>query len=76
MPYLSRFSSTNSGLFNRTGHGLPHVAAQSRIVQIVIGCRTELVVGTSCGSPIRASVASFLNDRLIAASMNLLGSPT
>ena len=42
-------------------------------VEIVSGGQTGTVDGTSCSSPIFASVVSLLNDRLIAAGKYPLG---
>ena len=56
-----------------TGRGFPDVAAQGEKVQIVVGGQTGSVAGTSCSSPIFASVVSLLNDRLIAAGKPPLG---
>jgi len=71
--YLTRLGSTNSGKFNRTGRAFPDVSAQGENVEIVSGGSTGTVAGTSCSSPIFASVISLLNDRLIAAGKSPLG---
>ena len=71
--YLNALGSTNNGLFNRAGRAFPDVSAQGENVEIVVGGRTGLVAGTSCSSPIFASVISLLNDRLIAAGRSPLG---
>ncbi|KAI5116074.1 hypothetical protein M0805_004385 [Coniferiporia weirii] len=71
--YLSALGSTNSGLFNKTGRAFPDVSAQGENVEIVVGGDTELVDGTSCASPIFASVVALLNDRLVAAGKSPLG---
>ncbi|EIN08102.1 subtilisin-like protein [Punctularia strigosozonata HHB-11173 SS5] len=71
--YLTRLGNTNSGLFNRSGRAFPDVAAQGQNVEIIVGGSAELVAGTSCSSPIFASVVSLLNDRLIAAGKSPLG---
>ena len=42
-------------------------------VEIVSGGQTGTITGTSCSSPIFASVVSLLNDRLIAAGRPPLG---
>ena len=71
--YLNALGSTNDGLFNRTGRAFPDVSAQGENVEIILGGSTGLVDGTSCSSPIFASVISLLNDRLIAAGRSPLG---
>ncbi|KAF8952094.1 family S53 protease-like protein [Flammula alnicola] len=71
--YLAALGSTNSGKFNRTGRGFPDVSAQGENVEIVVDKMAGIVAGTSCSSPIFASVISLLNDRLIAAGKSPLG---
>ena len=71
--YLSGLGNTNSGKFNRTGRAFPDVSAQGVNVQIVVDGETGGVDGTSCASPIFASVISLLNDQLIAAGRSSLG---
>ncbi|KJA22321.1 hypothetical protein HYPSUDRAFT_139376 [Hypholoma sublateritium FD-334 SS-4] len=71
--YLSALGKTNAGKFNTSGRAFPDVSAQAENVQIVVGGETGAVAGTSCASPIFASVVSLLNDRLIAAGQPALG---
>ncbi|KAJ7028409.1 family S53 protease [Mycena alexandri] len=71
--FLKAQGTTNKGLFNVSGRGYPDVAAQGENVQIVSGGTTEGVDGTSCSSPIFASVIGLLNDQLIAAGNPPLG---
>ncbi|KAI0633617.1 subtilisin-like protein [Trametes polyzona] len=71
--YLSALGSTNAGLFNRTGRGFPDVSAQGTDVRIVARGKQLLVEGTSCASPIFASVVALLNDALAAAGRPPLG---
>ncbi|TFK49384.1 subtilisin-like protein [Heliocybe sulcata] len=71
--YLSSIGSTNSGRFNSSGRGFPDVSAQGENVAIVVDGSREGVAGTSCSSPIFASIVSLLNDELIAAGMSPLG---
>lgn len=71
--YLTALGSTNSGKFNTTGRGFPDVSAQGENVEIVSGGQTGTVAGTSCSSPIFASVIALLNDRLVAAGKSPLG---
>ncbi|KAJ7366057.1 family S53 protease [Mycena albidolilacea] len=66
-------TTTNKGLFNTTGRGYPDVSAQGENVQIVSSGSTGGVDGTSCSSPIFASVISLINDKLIAAGNPPLG---
>ncbi|KAJ7728592.1 family S53 protease [Mycena maculata] len=71
--FLKAQGTTNKGLFNTSGRGYPDVSAQGENVQIVSGGSTEGVDGTSCASPIFASVIGLLNDELIAAGNSPLG---
>ncbi|KAF8576677.1 family S53 protease-like protein [Ramaria rubella] len=71
--FLTALGTTNSGKFNKTGRGFPDVSAQGVDVEIVSGGETGTVDGTSCASPIFASVVSLLNDQLIAAGKSPLG---
>jgi tripeptidyl-peptidase I len=71
--YKRALGSTNSGRFNTTGRGFPDVSAQGVSVEIVSGGQAQLVDGTSCASPIFASVIALLNDQLIANGNSPLG---
>ncbi len=71
--YLSALGKTNAGKFNTSGRAFPDVSAQAENVEIIVGGETGTVAGTSCASPIFASVISLLNDRLIAAGQPSLG---
>ncbi|KAJ7170953.1 family S53 protease [Mycena filopes] len=71
--FLKAQGTTNKGLFNVSGRGYPDVSAQGENVQIVSGGTTEGVDGTSCSSPIFASVIALINDKLIAAGNPPLG---
>ncbi|TFK55131.1 family S53 protease-like protein [Heliocybe sulcata] len=71
--YLSTLGSTDSGLFNASGRAYPDVAAQGYDVEIIVGGSAGYVAGTSCSSPIFASIIGLLNDELIAAGKSPLG---
>lgn len=71
--FLTELGSTNAGLFNSSGRAFPDISAQGENVEIVVGGETGTVAGTSCSSPIFASVISLLNDRLITAGKSPLG---
>ncbi|KAJ7767644.1 family S53 protease [Mycena metata] len=71
--FLTAQGTTNKGLFNASGRGYPDVSAQGENVQIVSGGSTGGVDGTSCSSPIFASVIALINDQLIAAGNPPLG---
>lgn len=71
--FLSTLGSTNSGKFNRTGRGFPDVAAIGQVLEIVVSGSVGGVEGTSCSSPVFASMVSLINDALIAAGKSPLG---
>ena len=71
--YLALHGHKNAGKFNASGRAFPDVAAQGDNVEIVVGGEFGLVAGTSCSSPIFASVVSLLNDELAAVGKPPLG---
>ncbi|KAH9069319.1 family S53 protease [Lactarius deliciosus] len=71
--YLTKLGSDYAGRFNTSGRGFPDVSAAGTNLQIVFRGHVTSVDGTSCSSPIFASVVSLLNDRLIAAGKPVLG---
>ncbi|KAJ7587863.1 family S53 protease-like protein [Mycena floridula] len=71
--YLTAIGTTNAGKFTATERGFPDIAAQGQAVEIVSGGITGTVSGTSCSSPIFASVIALINDQLIAAGKPTLG---
>ncbi|KAA1475871.1 family S53 protease [Dentipellis sp. KUC8613] len=71
--FLDTLGNTDRGRFNTGGRGFPDVSAQGDNVEIVFQQEGELVAGTSCSSPIFASVVSLLNGELIAAGKPALG---
>ncbi len=71
--FLTKLGSTNSGKFNTSGRGFPDISAQGENVEIVLDDEFGTVAGTSCSSPIFASVFALLNDELVAAGKPPLG---
>lgn len=71
--YLTKLGSTNAGKFNVSGRAYPDVSAIGEDVQVVVNGRTESVGGTSCSSPIFASVIALVNDQLLRAGKPVLG---
>ncbi|KAI0040880.1 subtilisin-like protein [Auriscalpium vulgare] len=71
--YIAKLGTTNAGKFNTSGRGFPDVATIGTNVVIVNNGNPQLVNGTSCSSPIFASVVALLNDRLLAAGKPVLG---
>jgi tripeptidyl-peptidase-1 len=70
--YTAGLSASYAGLYNASGRAYPDVAAYGA-VEIVNGGASTPVVGTSCSSPIFASVIGLLNDALISAGKPPLG---
>ncbi|KAJ7092304.1 family S53 protease [Mycena belliarum] len=71
--YIASIGDQYAGLYNRSGRGLPDMAAQAENVEIAWQGSFWLVDGTSCASPIFASMVAVVNDRLIAAGKPVLG---
>ncbi|KAF9004123.1 subtilisin-like protein [Hymenopellis radicata] len=71
--YLAELGSEYSGLYNASGRGFPDVSAQGQNVAIVYRGDFATVDGTSCSSPIFASVISLVNAALIASGKPVLG---
>ncbi|KAJ7494349.1 subtilisin-like protein [Mycena galericulata] len=71
--YIKSIGTEYAGLYNTTGRGYPDVAAAGENVLIVQDAESGLVAGTSCSSPIFASVIGLLNDQLLNAGKPVLG---
>ncbi|KAK7035950.1 subtilisin-like protein, partial [Favolaschia claudopus] len=71
--YIQALGSTDSGKYNASGRAYPDVSASGENVWIVSAGSTGLVAGTSCSSPIFASVVGLLNDELLNAGKPVLG---
>ncbi|KAI0828533.1 family S53 protease [Trametes gibbosa] len=71
--YLNALGSTNAGLFKPGGRGFPDISAQGENVEIVFQQTFGTVSGTSCSSPIMASIIALVNDRLAQKNKPSLG---
>lgn len=71
--YLKTLGNTNKGLFNTSGRAYPDVSTQGVQFEVVVGGQATGVDGTSCASPVFASVISLLNDQLTTAGKSPLG---
>ncbi|KAJ7362345.1 subtilisin-like protein [Mycena albidolilacea] len=71
--YLGSIGTLYEGLYNKSGRGFPDVSAASHNIEIVWQGSVNLVDGTSCASPIFASMIALVNDRLLAAGKPVLG---
>ncbi|KAJ7290161.1 hypothetical protein C8J57DRAFT_337341 [Mycena rebaudengoi] len=70
---MSQVRVSNPTKRSRLNNTLAIVAASGENVLIVSGGSTGLVGGTSCSSPIFASVIGLLNDELLNAGKPVLG---
>ncbi|KAJ7020901.1 family S53 protease-like protein [Mycena alexandri] len=70
--YLASIGTLYDGLYNRSGRGFPDVSAASHNI-LIWWRKGALVDGTSCASPIFASMIALVNDRLIGAGKPVLG---
>ncbi|KAI0367269.1 family S53 protease [Pilatotrama ljubarskyi] len=71
--YLDTLGDTNEGLFNSSGRAFPDLSAQGTNVEIVFQSEFGEVAGTSCSTPITASIIALLNDQLAIAGKPPLG---
>ncbi|KAJ7891371.1 subtilisin-like protein [Mycena olivaceomarginata] len=71
--YIASIGTEYAGKYNTSGRGYPDVSASGENVWIVQDASTGLVDGTSCSSPIFASVIGLLNDELLNAGKPVLG---
>ncbi|TFY63853.1 hypothetical protein EVJ58_g2990, partial [Rhodofomes roseus] len=71
--YLKTLGTTNKGLFNSSGRAYPDVSTQGVQFEVVVDGQAGGVDGTSCSSPVFASVVSLLNDELTTAGKSPLG---
>ncbi|KAJ7636361.1 family S53 protease-like protein [Roridomyces roridus] len=71
--YVDSIGSLYQGLYNTSGRGFPDVSAASHNIEIVLEGDVTFVDGTSCATPIFASIIALVNDRLIAAGKPVLG---
>ncbi|KAJ6606105.1 subtilisin-like protein [Mycena vulgaris] len=71
--YIASIGTEYAGRYNTTGRGYPDVSASGENVWIVQDASTGLVDGTSCSSPIFASVIGLLNSELLKAGKPVLG---
>jgi tripeptidyl-peptidase-1 len=62
-----------SSYYNRSGRGLPDIAAAGENVQVFVGGSVEPVAGTSCSAPIIAGIVSLWNGMRLQAGKSSLG---
>ncbi|OSC98853.1 family S53 protease [Trametes coccinea BRFM310] len=71
--FLHALGSTNAGKFNPAGRAFPDISAQGEDVEIVFQGQFGAVAGTSCSTPIMASIIALLNDQLASEGKPPLG---
>ncbi|KAA1474763.1 family S53 protease [Dentipellis sp. KUC8613] len=71
--YLKTIGNTNKGLFNASGRAFPDISARATSYQIIVNGFGLSVQGTSCSTPLLASLFALLNDELISAGKSPLG---
>ncbi|KAJ7491014.1 subtilisin-like protein [Mycena latifolia] len=71
--YIASIGTEYAGRYNTTGRAFPDISASGENVWIVQDASTGLVDGTSCSSPIFASVIGLLNNELLNAGKPVLG---
>ncbi|KAJ6567134.1 subtilisin-like protein [Mycena capillaripes] len=71
--YIASIGTEYAGKYNTSGRGYPDISASGENVWIVQDASTGLVDGTSCSSPIFASVIGLLNNELLNAGKPVLG---
>lgn len=71
--YLKFLGSKYEGAYNKSGRAYPDVSTQGNNVEIIVGNEKQSAMGTSCSSPIFASVIGLLNDELLTAGKPVLG---
>ncbi|KAJ6506592.1 subtilisin-like protein [Mycena sanguinolenta] len=70
--YLASIGTLYDGLYNRSGRGFPDVSVASGSF-LIEWRKGTLVDGTSCASPVFASMIALVNDQLIAVGKPVLG---
>ncbi|KAH9013167.1 subtilisin-like protein [Lactarius deliciosus] len=71
--FLERQGTQYSGLYNPEGRGIPDIAAQALKFRIFLRNVRTSAEGTSCSTPVFASIISLLNDYLITNGRPPLG---
>lgn len=71
--YLTALGDTNNGKFNRTSRAFPDVSAVGIDLAVAFQNQFFTVDGTSCSTPIFASLIALINDNLTASGAPPLG---
>lgn len=71
--YIASIGTEYDGRYNKSGRGYPDISAAGTGCFIVEEGTTTELSGTSCSSPIFASVIGLLNDELLNSGKPVLG---
>jgi len=71
--YLKQLGSNDTGLYNASGRGFPDISAFGVSFATMVNGAYEPATGTSCSTPMWASVIALLNDELLNAGKPVLG---
>jgi len=72
--YLSSASLPDSGLFNKTGRGIPDIAAVATNFRVIMqGFWDNQCSGTSASAPVWAAALALINDKRLALGKKTLG---
>ncbi|KAH9915907.1 family S53 protease [Fomitopsis serialis] len=71
--YLKQLGSNDTGLYNASGRGFPDVSGFGVDFATVVGGAYAPTTGTSCSTPMWASVIALLNDELLNVGKPVLG---
>lgn len=71
--YLALLGSNDTGLYNAFGRGFPDISAFSVEYATVVDGAYQGATGTSCSTPVWASVVALLNDERLRVGKPVLG---
>ncbi|KAH9915488.1 family S53 protease [Fomitopsis serialis] len=71
--YLKQLGSNDTGLYNASGRGFPDISGFGVLFATVVDGHYNPATGTSCSTPMWASVIALLNDELLNAGKPVLG---
>lgn len=71
--YLTLLGSNDTGLYNASGRGFPDISAFGVEYATIVDGAYQGATGTSCSTPMWASVIALLNDERLKAGKPVLG---
>ena len=72
-PYVKSLGDQFKGLYNPNGRAYPDISAQSQRIVTIWNGTYVILDGTSCSTPLVASILSLVNDALLAEGKSVLG---